>query len=164
VVWTSAVGVNVSGNNLTKTATRAWGNAGAVSTRAIAFGDGYVEVVASETTSNRMFGLSNGDANQSYIDVDFGAILANDTTLLVYEGGIARGGAWGNYKSGDVVRVAVVSGVVRYSKNGVVFYTSTVKPTYPLLVDTSLLDQNSTIQSVVISGSLIGPAPPSPVP
>jgi peptide/nickel transport system permease protein len=51
--------VTVSGNDLTKTAALGWGNSGASSTRAIASGDGYVEFVASETTSGRMVGLSN---------------------------------------------------------------------------------------------------------
>jgi hypothetical protein len=154
VVWTNAVGVSVSGNNLTKTAASGWGNAGAVSTRAIASGDGYVECVASETTTSRMVGLSNGDSNQSYTDIDFAAYLVGGT-LMVYEGGVPRG-SFGSFATGDVIRVSVVGGVVRYSKNGTVFYTSTVTPTYPLLVDTALLEQGGTIQNVVISGSLTG--------
>jgi hypothetical protein len=81
VVWTSAVGVSVSGNSLTKTAATGWGNAGAVSTRAIASGDGYVEFVASATTSRRIVGLSNGDSNQSYTDVDFAVLLYSDGSV-----------------------------------------------------------------------------------
>ena len=71
VVWTSAVGVTVTGNSLTKTAATGWGNAGAVSTQQIASGDGYVEFTASETTTYRMLGLSNGNTNASYEDIDF---------------------------------------------------------------------------------------------
>ena len=51
VVWTSAVGVTVTGNSLTKTTATGWGNAGAVSTQQIASGDGYVEFTASETSN-----------------------------------------------------------------------------------------------------------------
>src|SRR5947207_1204094 len=40
--------------------------------------------------------------------------------------------------AGDVLRIAVVGGAVKYSKNGTIFYTSSVAPTYPLLIDTSL--------------------------
>ena len=65
------VGVTVAGNSLTKTAATAWGNAGAVSTSQIASGDGYVEFTASETSTYRMLGLSNGNANASYDDIDF---------------------------------------------------------------------------------------------
>ena len=71
VVWTNAVGVSVSGNSLTKTAGDSWANAGAASTQAIASGDGYVEFTASETTTYRMCGLSHGDDDQAYPDIDF---------------------------------------------------------------------------------------------
>jgi len=49
--------------------------------------------------------------------------------------------------------VSVVGGRVTYSRNGTVFYTSTVPPAYPLLVDTSLSSLNSTLTNVVISGA-----------
>jgi bacillolysin len=165
VAWTATVGVTASENNLTMTATGGWGSAGAVSTRAIASGDGYVEVVASETTTNRMFGLSNGDTNQNYTDIDF-AVYLHAGALMVYEGGSARG-TFGSFAAGDAIRVAVVGGVVKYSKNGSVFYASAATPTYPLLVDTALLETTATIQNVVISGSLtvsFTPTPPTPTP
>jgi hypothetical protein len=83
---------------------------------------------------------------------------------MVYEGGVLRG-SFGSYATGDVIRVAVTAGVVRYSKNGVVFYSSTAVPSYPLLVDTSLFHNGATIRGVVISGSLTGsPAGPAPTP
>ncbi len=71
VVWASASGVSVSGNSLTKTATTGWGNAGAISTQQIASGDGYVELIASEATTSRMLGLSNGNSSTAYEDIDF---------------------------------------------------------------------------------------------
>ena len=43
--------------------------------------------------------------------------------------------------------------MVKYRKNGTLLYTSTVTPSYPLLVDTALYSNGSTI-SVVISGNL----------
>lgn len=45
--------------------------------------------------------------------------------------------------------------MVSYYKNGVASYTGTVTPTYPLLVDTSLLSFNGTISNAVISGNLV---------
>jgi hypothetical protein len=47
--------------------------------------------------------------------------------------------------------VAVESGVVVYSRNGSVFYTSGVAPTYPLLVDTSIHTNGATISNVFIA-------------
>jgi hypothetical protein len=66
VVWTSAAGVTLSGNSLTKTAANGWGNAGAISTQTLVSGDGYVELTASETNTYRLLGLANGDTDTSY--------------------------------------------------------------------------------------------------
>jgi Zn-dependent metalloprotease len=155
VVWTSLAGVTVTGNSVKKTAATGWGNAGAISTQAIASGDGYVEFTASETTTYRMLGLSNGNANSSYTDVDFALYLAAGE-VQVYEAGSAMG-TFGGYATGDKMRVAVTGGVVRYSRNGTVFFTSTKTPVYPLLVDSALYSQNATLASVVISGATMPP-------
>jgi len=48
----------------------------------------------------------------------------------------------------------VVGNPVRYSKDGVVFYTRTSAPTYPLLMDTYLGSVGSTISNAMISGNL----------
>ena len=160
VVWTSAVGVTVTGNSLTKTAATAWGNAGAVSSLQIASGDGYVEFTASETNTYRMLGLSNGNTNASYGDIDF-AIYEYPGQVQVYEGGSLKG-TFGTYAAGNALRVAVVGGVVRYSKNGTVFYTSTKTPTYPLLVDSALYNQGATLSNAVLSGGSTPPPPPPP--
>jgi hypothetical protein len=144
--------VAVSGNDLTKTAVDGWGNAGAVSTRAIQSGDGYVELVASETTTGRMLGLSNGNTDLSFADIDFAVRLSSDSALMVYEAGTLRG-TFGTYATGDIIRISVTAGVVRYYRNGSLFYTSTQTPTYPLLVDASLRHPGATLKDVVISGS-----------
>jgi hypothetical protein len=154
VEWTNAVGVAVSDGSLTKTAASAWGNAGAASVQSLASGDGAVSFTASETNTYRMLGLSHGDSDQNYGDLDYGLYLIADGRVLVYEGGISRGG-FGIYSSGDWFQVAVVSGAtpsVQYSRNGVVFYTSTVVPTYPLLVDTALYSHGATLTDAIVSG------------
>jgi hypothetical protein len=98
-----------------------------------------------------MFGLGNGDTDQSYADIEYAIYTyATKGLLLVYEGGAGRG-SLGSYAPGDRVRVAVEDGVVKYRKNGVLLYTSTVAPTYPLKVDTSLYSTGATI-----SGAMIG--------
>jgi YD repeat-containing protein len=152
VTWTNLVGVTASGNSLSKSAADGWGNAGAVSLQAISSGDGYVETTVSEITTYRMFGLSNGDSHQNYTDIDFALYLIPGGYIQVYEGGAYRG-QFGTYNAGDHVRVAVEGGLVKYSKNGVILYTSTVAPTYPLLIDTSLYSAGATITNAVISGS-----------
>jgi len=151
-VWTTLVGVSASGNDLTKTAATGWGNAGAVSTKSLTSGDGYVEITVSQVGTHRMFGLGIGDTNASYTDVDFGVLLDMNGSVEVYEAGVGRG-TFGTYASGDKFQVAVESGAVKYKKNGTTFYTSLVTPTYPLLVDTSLYTQGATLTSVMVVGT-----------
>ncbi len=153
VVWTNAVGVSVSGNSLTKTASQAWGNGGASSTQSIASGDGYMEFTAAENNTHRICGLSNGDSNQDWTDIDFGIYVRMDGYASIVESGTYHSEIAVTYAAGDHFRVSVEGGVVKYNKNGTVFYTSTVAPTYPLLVDTSLYTYGSTISNVVISSA-----------
>src|SRR5205807_1768636 len=151
--WTNVVGVSTSGNSLTKTAPDGWGNAGASSIPTIPFGDGYVEFSATETNKDRMCGLSNGDTNQNYSEIKFALDLAPGGVAWVFESGISRG-VYVTYQSGDRFRVAVEGGVVKYRKNGTLFYTSNVAPVYPLLVDTSLNSTGATITDVsLVTGS-----------
>ena len=150
VTWTALMGVTASGNSLTDIAATG-DERGAASTQRITSGDGYVEFTASETTTNRLLGLSNGNTDASYPDVDFGIALGSGGPIYVFEKGVNRG-SFGTYQSGNVFRVAVVGGIVKYSKNGTVFYTSTQTQTYPLLVDTWLYTLGATLNSVVIQG------------
>jgi len=68
VTWRAASGVTVSGNDLTKTsANNVWGNSGASSLQSIE-SNGFVEFTA---TGTAMLGLSKGDTDQNYTDIDF---------------------------------------------------------------------------------------------
>jgi hypothetical protein len=150
VAWKSATGVAVSGHNLTKTAPIGWGNAGAISTKSLLAGDGFVEHTVQETNTYRMIGLSHGSANAGWDEIDFALCTVGDGTLRVYEKGTLRR-SLGAYAYGDKLRVAVSGGVVRYYRNGTLLYTSTTAPEYPLLVDTALYTPGGTLSTVMIS-------------
>ena len=152
VAWTATVGVSVSANSLTKTAATGWNDSGAVSTLSLTSGDGYVKFTASERSTARVLGLSNGNTNTDRSDIDFGFYLRSDGTMAVYERGnyVAN---FGSYATGDVMKVALVAGRVQYSRNGAVFYTSKAAPTLPLLVDTALYDKGATLKAVTVAGS-----------
>jgi Abnormal spindle-like microcephaly-assoc'd, ASPM-SPD-2-Hydin len=150
VTWTSAGGVTVSGHTLTKSAPIAWGNAGAISTKSLVAGDGYVEHTAQETNTNRMIGLSRGNTNNNFDDIDFAFYTLADGTLQVCEKGALRG-SFGAYASGDMLRVVVIGGVVRYYRNGTLLYTSPMAPVYPLIVDTALHTPGAALSTVMIS-------------
>jgi hypothetical protein len=59
-----------------------------------------------------------------------------------------------SYAPGDRLRVSVESGVVRYRRNGVLVYQSTMAPVYPLVLDSSIYRLGSTIKDAVLSGAL----------
>src|SRR5439155_26370906 len=151
-----AVNVTATGNTIKKTggSPSTW-DAGAVSNQSVAAGDGYVQATVDVTSTYRMFGLSNGDTNQSHTDIDFAAYLAG-SQLKVYESGGDKG-VVGNIVPGDVVRVSVESGKVRYYLNGTAVYTSTATPTYPLLLDTAINSTNGQVYNAFFwSTSLAG--------
>jgi PKD repeat protein len=153
VAWTNAVGVSVSGSSITKTATASGWNAGASSTKAILSGDGFMQFTVDETNAYRALGLSHIDADQDLTTIDFAIYLSGSGELQLYEKGVGRG-AYGPYAAGDRFQIVVEGGVVRYQRNGTVFYTSSQRPVYPLLVDTSLCYAGTTIKQVAISGLL----------
>lgn len=163
VVWTDLVGVTATGNSLAKTASSTWGNGGAASVQTLPSGDGGVTVTATEANRHRIFGLSTGNSNASWSDIDFGLYLNSNTTIQIYEAGTARG-SFGTYAAGDTLRVAVENGAVIYRRNGTLLYTSTATLTYPLLVDAALHDQNGTLTNALLHGGWTAAPTPTPTP
>src|SRR5207244_2902505 len=97
----------------------------------------------------RNIGLSNGNPGTSENEIKY-ALQVYAGYATVKESGVYRTET-AFTPDVDVFRIAVVGGVVKYSKNGTVFYTSTILPTYPLLVDTSFAHMLGTINNVMIS-------------
>jgi hypothetical protein len=150
VVWTNLVNATAHGNNLVKTSgLDASQDSGATSVQQITAGDGYVQEAPFGYHRASAFGLSNGNSGTSIADIDFALFVTVGNDALVYEQGVYKA-AGTAFDTGDVLRVAVESGVVKYSKNGVVFYTSLATPNYPLVMDTSLLTNVVSINDAVI--------------
>ncbi|HEX7176979.1 MAG TPA: fibronectin type III domain-containing protein, partial [Pyrinomonadaceae bacterium] len=165
VIWANVSGATASGNNLSKSIpSYAW-DAGAVSTRAIASGDGYVQITPDHTGTYRMFGLSKGDSDQNYTDIDY-CLGLGEGILVVYEAGVSRGYV-GTYAAGDKLAVVVEAGGVKYYRNDTLLYTSTVSlspASYPLRLDTSLSTSYSTLTDAKIAAvSFGGLQPPEAV-
>ena len=97
--------------------------------------------------------LGNTDSSWYYADIDYAFFVGPSAGLEIWESGNQRG-SFGTYASGDRLRVAVEGGVVKYFRNGTLVYTSTVAPTYPLQVDTSLNTVNAGVYNVVITSDL----------
>lgn len=164
VTWTNLVKCTVSGVTLTKNSgINDSPDAGANSLQQINSGDGYVEFSASGAIKNRYLGLTQNYAGVSYKSINFALHL---TTLAAGGGFIAearennvyRGGTI--YNSGTIFRISIEGGVVKFYRDGTVFYTSQTKPNYPLVVDTTFLDLNGAISNTVIATGTTTPPPP----
>jgi len=145
--WQDVVGATASGNDLVKTASENTWNAGAASVGQLD-SDGFVRFTTGEITTDKIAGLSSGNTNQSLSDIDFGIRLTATGRINIVESGVTIG-SFGAYRDGDLFEVRVVGGVVTYTKNGGLLYTSLVAPpSFPLVVDTSLRTPGATIEDV----------------
>jgi len=117
-------------------------------------GDGYVEVVATETTLSRMFGLSAFSDVRAYGSADgfagigYAMFLQSTGVINIYELGVDRGAFGGGYATGDVLRIERSGGVVFYKKNGTTIFTSAVASVGDLMIDCSLFTEASTLDGL----------------
>jgi len=151
LTWASLTKVTATGGSLQKTAgCDGCNDAGAVSLQQIATGNGYAEFTATDGTTLRSAGLTHAFTVSNPGSIDF-AIRLQAGIAEVRENGVFRTDT--RFAAGDVFRIAVALGVVRYSRNGVVFYTSTMRPTYPLFFAAALANLSATIGGATITGS-----------
>jgi hypothetical protein len=168
VIWTNLTNCVVKGAALQKTAGRNdTTDAGANSKQQLVSGDGYLEFTALETNRERYVGFTQDYAGTSGATIDHAIHL----TSFYYRGGIVaevrENGVYKtetHYRSGTVFRIAVENGVVKYYRDGGLFYTSKLKPNYPLVVDAALLNLNATVSNALIYTAAVQPPPPPPPP
>jgi len=153
--WTNVVGADAPSNDLTKTSGASAWDAGAVSFSSVASGDVFMQASTNENNRAKMVGLSSGDTNQSWTDIDFAVYFRGDGTTEIRESGSSSLGNFGAYNAGDVFTVAIISGEVTYYQNGTLLKPpSTQIPSYPISIDTSLFSPSSTIaDAVLLSGT-----------
>ena len=157
VTWTSVVNADAASTAVQKTAgCDGCQDAGAVSQETLN-GDGYVEFTVGELGTLWMAGLSHGNDDTTYADIDFGFRLNGGGYADVLEDGVYAGGDT-TYAPGDVFRITVANGRVEYSRNGHYLMESTHVPQFPLLLDSSLLSMGATITNAVLA---VAPPPPA---
>jgi RHS repeat-associated protein len=105
-----------------------------------------------------MFGLgSDPNQNADHTDIEYGIDLQQDGYISVWEGGSYK---WGTspIAVGDILRVAVEGGVVKYYRNNTLLYTSNQAPSYPLYLDTSIYATDAWIKDALIATTDSTPA------
>jgi len=155
--WMSRVNLTAMGSSFVKTggANSVW-DAEALSS--CGFATGFIEFTASQTDVWRHIGLTNGDNGTDYTDLDFAIHINQVGQLHVFENATYVG-YFGSYAPGDRFRVEVANGVVRYLRNGSVFYTSTRPPTLPLRPDVNIYISGASILNTRVGGQCMVETP-----
>jgi len=141
--FTNIVGGTMDGNKFTKTIDSGWGSAGISNTYKFYNGDSLEFKLISG--SQVMCGLSINDIDQNYETIGFALYVDISGTLSVYELGQGRYTIADTWLYTDVFAVKISENKIYYLRNGTVFYTSTVTPTLPLVLDTAMYQVNSEV-------------------
>lgn len=146
VAWTSLANVVTSASSLTKvTGCNGCGDAGALSSQTLG-SDGYFEFTATAGDALRIAGLTSSG------NLDAGsyafALRLQGTVAEVRENGAYRSET--GISAGDVLRISVAGGVVSYSVNGNVFYTSAASASQQMQAAVSIFSMNGTIDNAMI--------------
>ncbi len=150
VVWTGIVNCSASGNTLQKVGGRDdTPDAGAVSQQSIASGDGYLEFTATQTDKLGFCGLARTPSGTDFSAIDFAIKLTGRGVAEVRENNLYKSEL--SYSAGDLFRISVESGAVKYYRNGVSFYASAKTPAYSLVAAASLINMNTTVGNAVMS-------------
>jgi hypothetical protein len=151
VQWriSSLSNVQATSNNLNKIqSNNAW-DGGAASWNTVA-NNGYFQFIATEDNRNRYIGLSNTNVDATEATIQYAFFLVNNAVYSIRESGVNRG-TFGTYAPGDIFRITVEAGIVKYYHNGVLDYISTIAPTLPLLVDVSINQVGGTVTNAIVS-------------
>ena len=162
VVWTDLVNVIAEGGDLEQVSGSCVGcaDAGAHSTQQIT-GDGYFEFTIASSANHFVYAGLNTDASASTSATMPFALEISGFYVSVREQGVYKSDT--SFVAGDVFRVSVESGTVKYYKNSNLFYTSLATPTYPLVADVSMQSVGSLLWGGKIATSDAVAVPSAPV-
>lgn len=146
----SKTNVSSSGNDLTNIGLGGSFSAGASSSIAI-YNNGYAETTVAETNKTRVFGLSVTDASTSLGSVNYAIQIRGDGFFDIWESNNFRNVS-GTYSTGQVFKIAIENGEVKYYVGGTLRYTSSVlPPSLPLVLDLSFFDAGATLNDIIVS-------------
>jgi hypothetical protein len=150
VRWMSLINVSTDGSGLLKiSGCDGCPDASAVSEQQVAV-SGALTFAAPESSSLRFVGLGTGGIGTAPSDINF-AIRLQGGIAEVRESGAYRTDV--RFAAGDSFAISVDAGIVRYSRNGAVFYTSGVRADFAMRVHVVLFTANAAVGAVGVSGS-----------
>ena len=147
VRWMSLVNVTASGNNLLKTGgCDGCSDASAVSEQLLT-GPALVAFTAPESGTLRFVGLGSGGVGTSAGDINF-ALRLQGGVVEVRESGAYQTET--GFSAGDQFEITSEGGVVRYWKNGGLFYTSVSHVPSALRVHVAMFNASAAIANVTL--------------
>ena len=149
VSWMSLINVTANGSSLQKTAGCGGCPDATATSEQLISGDGALEFVAPESGSLRFVGLGSGGIGTGAGDINF-ALRLQSGVAEVRESGSYRTET--SFAAGDTFQITVEGGVVRYARNGAVFYTSGSQAGYAVRVHAVLFDMSAAVNNVAIRG------------
>jgi hypothetical protein len=174
--WVNLVGVTVTNNSITKNSDEYQWNAGAISTRELHHNE-YVPQGVLFKCPNTSVELFAGLADAGHIRYDG---TSHSPNVIAHALFCSRGSLWvvengmfpthhtvGTYVASDELEVRVIGDSVTYVKNTNTLHTSTITPTFPLVVDVSLKDKGDSVQDLTFMTAATALAihpTPSPTP
>ena len=112
------------------------------------------------TNTGKACGLNSNHVGHSYTEIDYVITLGGNGYVRIYENGTAipepgttSDYLFGTYAAGDVFRVEINNGMVKYYWNGAVMTEHAITPASQYVVDTSLTITGAKITDAVISGA-----------
>jgi len=149
VQWTNLANAAADGNSIRKTSgCNGCPDAGGTSAGAITSGGGFVE-------------FRPGAGARFYAGLGSTATRSTDPALIDYAFSFWADGGWdvrernvykaeGRFVAGDLFRIAVSGGAVKYYKNGSQVYSSLAAPVLPLVLDTTLIGQGAAVNAAML--------------
>jgi len=156
ITWAKIARATVGTNNLLQ-ANASVGIDGGASSAQTFSSNGGIEMTVIENNIDRFFGLSASDPNYLFTSIDYCVYLRSNGTLFIYEQGVGKSIPVTTYATNDVIRIERTGSVVKYLKNGAVFYTSTTPSSGPLRADVTfraIFSANATIANGTMFSSI----------
>lgn len=127
-----------------------WGWGAAETVQRITKTGSRIQFQVGQTDKCAILGLmSERDWDQNYNTIDYAVMCCPDSTVQIFEKGIAVGPFGKPYDTEDIFNIALEDDAphkIKYYKNKEVLYTSEVEPALPLKGATSLYDEGATIK------------------